>query len=63
MSGSTPLWLVIAGRERDWEDIKSVVIKQKEKIDWEYLEKMLKFLSEILNEDPNTIIKKIREFA
>lgn len=43
-----------AGREQDWVDVSSIIIRQAEKLDWDYIWRQLKPLAG-LKDDANTI--------
>ena len=41
---------VFAGRPRDWEDVRGVVVRQGDRLDWSIIERNLPFLLELIEE-------------
>ena len=53
------IYKAFADRNRDWADIEGILLRQRNKLDWEYVEKYLLPLTE-LKESPH-ILTKLRQ--
>ena len=45
-----------AGRDRDWDDIRGIVVRQGDKLDWKLIETNVRMLSEVA-ENPDMLTK------
>lgn len=50
---------VFAGRERDWEDVRGILVRQGKKLDWQLVDQNLPMLLELI-EEPNCYARLIQ---